>query len=178
MYAATLVAKIFRMMMILVVDFHLKTRQLNVINVFLNAFNDEAMYCHMSNEYKKSEKVFKIIKTLYDQRKSFLLWLRILIDKCIELELKSIFDESCLFSNEKKILMFFYVNDIVFVFRETRERNAKNIIRRMKKMFDIKNLDSLNFFLKVRVIQKSETIWLIQNVYINKLIKIYVINTK
>jgi hypothetical protein len=72
-YVVTLAAKIFRMMMIFVVDFHLKTRQLNVINVFLNAFNDEAMYCHMSNEYKKSEKVFKIIRALYDQRKSSLL---------------------------------------------------------------------------------------------------------
>jgi hypothetical protein len=107
-----------------------------------------------------------------------LLWLRILIDKCIELELKSIFDESCLFSDEKRILMFFYVNDIVFVFRKTRERDAKNIIRRMKEMFDIRNLDSLNFFLKVRIIQKSETVWLIQNVYMNKLVKDYVINTK
>jgi hypothetical protein len=131
---------------------------LNLINVFLNAFNDETIYYHMSNEYKKFEKMFKIIKALYDQRKSSLLWLRILIDKCIEFELKSIFDESCLFSNEKRILMFFYVNDIVFVFRKTREQNAKNIIRRMKKMFDIKNLDSLNFFLEMRIIQKSKTV--------------------
>ncbi len=106
----------------------------------------------MSNEYKKSEKMFKVIKALYDQKKSLLLWLRILIDKCIEFELKSILDESCLFSNEKRILMFFYVDDIVFVFKETRERNAKNIIRRMKKMFDIRDLDSLNFFLEVRII--------------------------
>jgi hypothetical protein len=48
----------------------------------------------------------------------------------------------------------------------------------MKEMFDTRNLDSLNFFLDVRIIQKSETVWLIQNVYINKLVKNYVINTK
>jgi hypothetical protein len=52
-YAATLASKIFRMTMILVVDFHLKIRQLNVVNVFLNVFNDEKIYCHMSNKYKQ-----------------------------------------------------------------------------------------------------------------------------
>ncbi len=49
-YAATFASKIFRMMMTLIVDFHLKIRQLNVVNVFLNVFNDEKIYCHMSNE--------------------------------------------------------------------------------------------------------------------------------
>jgi hypothetical protein len=68
-----LAAKIFQMMMIFIVDFHLKTQQLNIINVFLNAFNDEAIYCHMSNKYKKLKKVFKIIRALYDQKKLFLL---------------------------------------------------------------------------------------------------------
>jgi hypothetical protein len=74
--------------------------------------------------------------------------------------------------------MLFYVNDIVFAFKIIWEQNAKNIIRRMKKMFDIKNLDSLNFFLEMRIIQKPKTVWLIQNFYINKLVKNYVINTK
>jgi hypothetical protein len=72
-YAVTFAAKMFSVIMTFVVDFNLKIRQLNVVNVFLNAFNDEAIYCHMSNEYKKFKKIFKIIRVLYDQRKSFLL---------------------------------------------------------------------------------------------------------
>jgi hypothetical protein len=51
-YAATFVLKIFRIMMTLIVDFHFKIRSLNVVNVFLNVFNDEKIYCHMLNEYK------------------------------------------------------------------------------------------------------------------------------
>ncbi len=175
-YAATFASKIFRMMMTFVVDFHLKIKQLNVVNVFLNVFNDEKIYCHMSNEYKQFKKILKLLRALYDQRKSLLLWLRILIDKCTELELNSIFDEFCLFSNDNEILMFFYVNDIVFAFTASRKKDAKNLIRRLKNIFDIKNLDSLNFFLDVRVLQKFDTIWLIQNFYMNKLIKNYVIN--
>ncbi len=176
MYAATFALKIFRIMMTLIVNFHLKIKQLNVVNVFLNVFNDEKIYCHLSNEYKQLKKILKLLRTLYEQRKSSLLWLRILIDKCIKLELNSIFDEFCLFSNDNEILMFFYVNDIVFAFTASREKNAKNLIRRLKNIFDMRNLNSLNFFFDVRILQKFDTIWLIQNFYMNKLIKNYVIN--
>ncbi len=105
-----------------------------------------------------------------------MLWLRILIDKCIEFELNSIFDELCLFSNDNEILMFFYVNDIVFAFIASRKKDAKNLIRRLKNIFDMRDLNSSNFFLDVRILQKFDTIWLIQNFYMNKLIKNYVIN--
>jgi hypothetical protein len=175
-YAATLALKIFRMMMTFVVDFHFKIKQLNAVNVFLNVFNDEKIFCHMSNEYKQFKKILKLLRALYDQRKFSLLWLRILIDKCIKLELNSIFDEFCLFSNDNEILMFFYVNDIVFAFTTLRKKDAENLIRRLKNIFDMRDLDSLNLFLDVRILQKFDTIWLIQNFYMNKLVKDYVIN--
>jgi hypothetical protein len=105
-----------------------------------------------------------------------LLWLRILIDKCIEFELNFIFNEFCLFSNDYEILMFFYVNDIVFALTTSRKKNTENLIRRLKDIFDMRNLDSLNFFFDVRILQKLDTIWLIQNFYMNKLMKIYVVN--
>jgi hypothetical protein len=72
-YAATLASKVFRMMMTLVADFHLKIRQLDAVNVFLNVFNDEEVYCHMPNEYKNPKKVLKLLRALYGQRKSSLL---------------------------------------------------------------------------------------------------------
>ncbi len=81
-----------------------------------------------------------------------------LIDKCIELELNSISDELCLFSNDNEILMFFYVDDIVFVFAASRKKDAENLIRQLKDIFDMRNLDSLNFFLDVRILQKSNTV--------------------
>jgi hypothetical protein len=137
----------------------------------LNVFNDEKIYCYISNENKQFKKILKLLRTLYDQRKWFLLWLRILIDKYIEFELNSIFDEFCLFSNDNEILMFFYVNDIVFAFTVSEKKDAKNLIRRLKNIFDMQNLDSLNFFFDVRILQKLDTIWLIQNFYMNKLIE-------
>jgi hypothetical protein len=47
--------------MTLVAAFNLKTRQLNAINAFLNAHNDELIYCQMSDDYRLDEKVIKII---------------------------------------------------------------------------------------------------------------------
>jgi hypothetical protein len=72
-YAATLASKIFRMMMTLIADFHLKIKQLDAVNVFLNVFNDEKIYCHLSNEYKQLKKILKLLRALYEQRKSSLL---------------------------------------------------------------------------------------------------------
>jgi hypothetical protein len=68
------------------------------------------------------------------------------------------------------------MNDIVSAFTASRKKNAKNLIRRLKDIFDMRNLDSLNFFFDVRISQKLDTIWLIQIFYMNKLIKNYVIN--
>ncbi len=72
-YAATLASKIFRMLMIMMIVYRLKTRQLDAVNAFLNAINDEIVYCYMFDDYKQSKKVFKVIKALYEQRKSSLL---------------------------------------------------------------------------------------------------------
>jgi hypothetical protein len=130
--------------------------------------------CRMNiNSLKRSWNCFEHCTI---KKNRFLLWLRILIDKCIEFELNFIFDEFCLFFDDNEILMFFYVNDIVFAFIASREKNAENLIRRLKDIFDMKSLNSLNFFLDVRILQKLDTIWLIQKFYMNKLIKNYVIN--
>jgi hypothetical protein len=65
-YVATFASKIFRMMMTFVADFHFKIRQLNVVNVFWNVFNDEKIYYHMSNKYKQFKKILKLFRALYD----------------------------------------------------------------------------------------------------------------
>jgi nucleoside diphosphate kinase len=72
-YAITLISKVFRISMTLVAAFNLKTRQLNAINAFLNAHNDELIYCQIFDDYRLDEKVIKIIRALYEQRKSSLL---------------------------------------------------------------------------------------------------------
>ncbi len=173
-YAATLASKVFRMLMTLVIAFHLETRQLDAVNAFLNAHNDEFVYCQMPDDYRLDDKCYKIIRALYDQRKSFLLWLRILIIKCLELRLKLMSEKSCLFTADD-IIMFFYVDDIVFAYRTNRKRNAESYIARLKSMFEMRDMKSMKFFLEIRVIQ-NDSIYLVQDTYIDKLVKDYKIN--
>ena len=72
-YAATLAFRVFRGFMALVAAFGLKTRHLDAINAFLNATNDDSIYCRMPDGWKIQGKVLKVIKALYEQRKSPLL---------------------------------------------------------------------------------------------------------
>jgi hypothetical protein len=129
----------------------------------------------MSDDYKLGEKCYKMIKAFYNQRKSSLLWLRILITKCMKLELKFISEKSCLFINQNDIFMFFYVDDIVFAYRVDREQVVQNYVDQIKRMFEIKDMRSLKFFLEMRVIQninfineKISSIYLMQDAYIDK----------
>jgi hypothetical protein len=64
----------------------------------------------------------------------------------------SISDESCLFIDEKDILMFFYVNDVIFAYRIDRQEAADQLIARLNKMFEFRNLEEIKHFLKIRVI--------------------------
>jgi hypothetical protein len=130
----------------------------------------------MSDDYRLDEKVIKVIRALYEQRKSSLLWLRILIIKCLEMRLHSISEESCLFINKNEIFMFFYVDDIVFAYRVDKKHAVELLISKLKDIFEMRNLDILKFFLRMRVIQQSEMIFLVQDAYAEKLIKEYAIS--
>jgi hypothetical protein len=132
----------------------------------------------MSDDYRLDEKVIKVIRALYEQRKSSLLWLRMLIIKCLEMRFRSISKESCLFIDRDEIFMFFYVDDIVFAYRVDRKHAAELLISKLKDIFEMRNLDILKFFLDVRIIQdrEAEIVYLVQDAYAEKLIKEYEIS--
>jgi hypothetical protein len=72
--------------------------------------------------------------------------------------------------------MFFYVDDIVFAYRVDRQQATELLISKLKDIFEMRDLDILKFFLKMRVIQQSEMIYLVQDAYAEKLIKKYAIS--
>jgi hypothetical protein len=67
---------------------------------------------------------------------------------------------------------------IVFAYRVNWQHAAKLLISKLKDIFEIRNLDILKFFLSVQIIQDRETeiIYLVQNVYAEKLIKKYAVS--
>ncbi len=97
-----------------------------------------------------------MIKALYNRRRSLLLWLFTLTAKCFELELKSISDESCLFIDENEILMFFYVNDVIFAYRVNRQKTTDKLIIRLNTMFEFRDLKKIKHFLEIKIIIQDE----------------------
>ena len=94
------------------------------------------------------------------------------------MNLKFILEELCLFINKDEIFFFFYVNNIVFVYRKEKTKEIDFFIKRLTNKYKLKVLKSMTFFLEVRVIhdEKDSTINLMQDDYMNKLAKIYQIN--
>ena len=174
-YAVTLTIKIFKFLMTLTIAFDFRIHQLNTVNVFFNAQNDDLIYCFLSDDYRKSEKIMKIMRVLYDQKKSSLLWLKTLILKCIKFKLYQIFEKSCFFINNDEIIFFYYVDDIVIAYRTDRANQMHNYIKRFKNVFEIKDFEEVKFFLKIKIIKNfnQNTVAIAQNVYMKKLIKKY-----
>ena len=174
-YAVTLTIKIFKFLMTLMIAFNFRIHQLNAVNVFFNAQNDDSIYCFLSDSYRKSKKIMQIMRVLYDQKKSSLLWLKTLILKCIKFKLYQIFEKSCFFINNDEIIFFFYVNDIVIAYRANWANQMHDYVKRFKNVFEIKNLERMKFFLKIKIIRNfnQNTVAIMQNVYMKKLIKKY-----
>ena len=110
-YVVTLIIKIFRALMIIVVVFDLKTRQYDAINVFVNSEINELIYCKSSDDWKKVNELLLLLRALYELKQSFALWYKHLVNTLNELKLKQVSDIKCLFINDY-IILFFFVNDI------------------------------------------------------------------
>lgn len=70
---------------------------------------------------------------------------------------------------------FFDVDDIIFAFRMKKIDEIEKYINRLKKMFEIKNINQLIYFFEVKIIKNNDVniISLMQNAYLDKLTKKY-----
>jgi hypothetical protein len=91
--------------------------------------------------------------------------------------MQQISDEFCFFIDYQNIILFFYVNNIIIIFRLFRAFDVKRLVQRLNARFELKNMSELKFFLDVRIIRDDRDIYLCQDNYMNKLIIEYLINT-
>jgi hypothetical protein len=90
--------------------------------------------------------------------------------------MQQIFNEFCLFIDYQNIILFFYVNNIVIIFRSSKASNVKRLVQRLNARFELRNMSELKFFLDVRIIRNDRDIYLCQDSYMNKLTIEYLIN--
>jgi hypothetical protein len=90
--------------------------------------------------------------------------------------MQQISDEFCLFTDYQNIILFFYVNNIVIIFRSSKAFNVKRLVQKLNARFELRNMSELKFFLDVRIIRDDRDIYSCQDSYTNKLTIEYLID--
>ncbi|XP_044718854.1 reverse transcriptase (RNA-dependent DNA polymerase) domain-containing protein [Hirsutella rhossiliensis] len=121
-YAATLAGRSFRILMAITAKFDLETRQLDAVNAFTNALLED------------EEEVYKELTAAFR-----------------ELGLTQCPDEPCIFQNDW-LTVFFFVDDIVFLYRKENEDAADEMVAALKR-------------------KPNRKLWLCQDSYIERMVQ-------
>jgi len=170
-YAATLAAASFRLLMIIVVAFDLEMIQLDAVNAFLNSrIDDEEIYIRYPNGFEKANRILRLLRGLYGLKRSPLLWFNELTGTLRNLGFKEINSMHCVMANSTAIVLF-YVDDIIFLFRESMRPQVMRIIAKLQEKYPLHSLPKANWFLGVRIIRNrpGRQLWLCQDSYIEKI---------
>ena len=172
--ATTLAARVFRALMSLVAAFDLETAQLDSVNAFLNSSLDEEIYCELPEGFNEEGHCLRLKRALYGLRRSPILWQQEFSGTLKNLGLKQIPEEPCLFTNGR-IIVFFYVDDIVLLARKEFRDEMLRLKAELMKKYEMRDLGELQWFLNIRVIRdrQQRKLWLCQDAYIDKIVKTY-----
>ncbi|MBE3047272.1 hypothetical protein IMZ48_33080, partial [Candidatus Bathyarchaeota archaeon] len=169
-YAATLAARTFRTLVAIAARWNLRMIQYDIKGAFTYSPLDEEVWCHLPQGHYQRGKLWKLLRALYGLRISPLLWYKRLREALEALGLSAIGEDQCVFSNGK-VIVFFYVDDIIIMFDETNRNEFERIERGLKSQFEMTGGSEAQWFLKVRITRDTskKLIWLSQEQYIEKI---------
>jgi len=169
-YAATLAARSFRILIAIAAYFDLELKQYDAVNAFVHAPLDEEVFMRMPPGYRRPGRILKLNRALYGLRRSPYLWQQHLSTTLKELGFQIISHEPCC-AIKDGILVFFYVDDIVFAYRKKDEKIIESIVQELKSKYKLTGGDNLKWFLGIEVIRdrSKKLIWLSQSSYIDKI---------
>ena len=81
--------------------------------------------------YKEKRKILHLYKALYGLRKLPLLWQRHFKSSLIEMGFNTI-PHKPYYIIKKRVFIFFYINNIVFIFRKNKIKIVKGVVRELK----------------------------------------------
>jgi hypothetical protein len=72
---------------------------------------------------------------------------------------------------KNRIIIFFYIDNIVFVFKEHQRETALELISQLQVKYTLTDREDLQWFLRIEILQDREKklIWLSQSLYIDKI---------
>ena len=169
-YAATLAARSFRILMAIAARFGLELVQYDAVNAFVNATLKDTIYMRMPTGHRIPGKILRLNKALYGLRQSPLLWQKELNTALQSLGFKAVPHEPCILIRDG-ILVFFYVDDIVFAYRKEDTATAQALALQLQQRYELTGGNELQWFLGIEVIRDRarSLIWLSQTAYFDKI---------
>ncbi|KAI0998917.1 hypothetical protein K3495_g9279 [Podosphaera aphanis] len=174
-YASTLAFQVFQVYMAIVAYFSLETLQVDAVNAFCNSPLDEEIYLYNPPGFGRKDNVLRLLRGLYGLRKSPKLWLGLLSGTLSDIGLHQVPEQPCVYTDFRGILIFFFVEDLVFMFPEKRRGDTMQILKKLTDKFEFRVLGELEWFLGVRITRDkvNRKLWLSQQSYIEKLCREY-----
>ncbi|KJZ67915.1 hypothetical protein HIM_12696 [Hirsutella minnesotensis 3608] len=172
-YAATLAGRSFRTLMAMAARFDLELIQFDAVNAFVNAKLEDDVFMRMPPGHRKHGTVLKLNKALYGLRKSPLLWHRELTSTLIKMGFKPVPHEPCCLTLDG-IVVFFYVDDIVFAYRKNHDVRAQALEAQLRSKYRLTGGNALQWFIGIEILRDREKglIWLSQASYIDKITRL------
>jgi hypothetical protein len=169
-YAATLAGRSFRTLIAIAARFDLELIQYDAVNAFVNAGLEEDVFMKMPPGHRRTGTILKLNKALYGLRKSPLLWQKELTRTIRQLGFEPVPHEPCCFM-KNGIIMFFYVDDIVFSYRKHQEDIVLGLVGQLQQNYTLTGGEPLQWFLGIEILRDREEklIWLSQSSYIDKI---------
>ncbi|KAM6562061.1 hypothetical protein CsatB_022059 [Cannabis sativa] len=151
-------ASTIRIVLTIAVSYNWEIRQLDINNAFLNGNLEEDVYMHQPEGFEdptKPNHVCKLHKSLY-----------------VEWNFKNSRADTSLFyykHGKVTILDLIYVDDIVVTGNDSSK--LQGFIQQLNKLFALKDLGHLHYFLGIEVIRDATGLYLVQRKYIEELLK-------
>jgi hypothetical protein len=128
------------------------------VNAFLNSSLDkdpgkQGVYCQLPDGYKdlgflqegEENSILQLDKALYGLRESPLLWNQEFSSTLTELGLIGSSEEPCVFVSDK-VLILFYVDDILVLYRKEHEHTTVDLMDKIKGKYEIQEEGDIKCF--------------------------------
>ncbi|KHJ30013.1 hypothetical protein EV44_g3629 [Erysiphe necator] len=136
-------------------------------------FKFKSRICLLTLILNRKGFVLRLLRALYGLRKSPKLWLKLLSGTLKYIGLQQVSRQPCVFTDYDGISIFFFVDDLVFLFPAIRRPRALELLKKLTATYEFRVLGELDWFLGVKVSRNksSRKLWLSQESYVEKICK-------
>ena len=105
--------------------------------------------------YKEKRKILHLYKILYKLKKLLLLWQRHFKSNLIKIRFNTV-PHKPYYIIKKGVLIFFYINNIIFIFQKNKTGIIKRVIKELKTKYQLISGEELQWFLRIQVLRNQK----------------------